>query len=106
MELLSSSTASATGSADPVAEVRRLRRQLRRERARRQAAESIGERATADLYDSVRELRTAQVELLERADQTRVVNELARALRRGPRLRTAGQPGGRVRRTGYRGGPV
>ncbi|MEO7350910.1 MAG: GAF domain-containing sensor histidine kinase [Marmoricola sp.] len=71
----------STGSADPIAEVRRLRRQLARERARRQAAESIGERATTDLYDSVRELRTAQVELLERADQTRVVNELARALR-------------------------
>ena len=81
MELLSSSTSSTTGSADPAAEVRRLRRQLQRERARRRAAESIGERATADLYESVRELRTAQVELLERADQTRVVNELARALR-------------------------
>jgi signal transduction histidine kinase len=41
----------------------------------------MGERATAELYESVRELRSAQVELLERADQTRVVNELARALR-------------------------
>lgn len=71
----------STGSADPMAEVRRLRRQLARERARRQAAESIGERATEDLYDSVRELRTAQVELLESADQTRVVNDLSRALR-------------------------
>jgi signal transduction histidine kinase len=70
-----------TGSGDPVAEVRRLRRQLRRERARRQAAESIGERATADLYDSVRELRTAQVDLLERADQARMADELGRALR-------------------------
>ena len=72
---------SATGAADPVAEVRRLRRQLRRERARRQAAESMGERATADLYDPVRQLRSAHVELLERADQTQVVHELARALR-------------------------
>jgi two-component system phosphate regulon sensor histidine kinase PhoR len=72
---------SSTGSADPMAEVRRLRRQLARERARRLAAESIGERATADLYDSVRKLRSSRVELLERADQTRVVNELARALR-------------------------
>jgi two-component system phosphate regulon sensor histidine kinase PhoR len=72
---------SSTGSADPLAEVRRLRRQLARERARRQAAESIGERATADLYDSVRELRSAQVELLERSDQSRVANELAQALR-------------------------
>jgi two-component system phosphate regulon sensor histidine kinase PhoR len=77
MDLMSSST----GSADPIAEVRRLRRQLARERARRQAAESIGERATADLYDSVRELRTAQVELLDRGDQTRVVDDLSRALR-------------------------
>ena len=76
MEVLSS-----TDSADPAAEVRRLRRQLRRERALRQAAEAMGERANAELYASVRELRSAQVELLERADQTRVVNELARALR-------------------------
>ncbi len=78
MELLSSTT---TGPADPAAEVRRLRRQLRREQVRRQAAESIGERATADLYESVRELRGAQAELLEKADQDRVVTELARALR-------------------------
>ena len=78
MELLSSTS---SGPADPVTEVRRLRRQLRREQARRQAAESIGERATADLYDSVRELRSAQAELLEKADQDRVVTELARALR-------------------------
>ncbi|SDS25236.1 GAF domain-containing protein [Nocardioides scoriae] len=77
MELVSDTVEST----DPVAEVRRLRRQLRREQARRQAAESIGERATADLYDSVRELRNAQAELLERADQARVVTELARALR-------------------------
>jgi two-component system phosphate regulon sensor histidine kinase PhoR len=79
MELVSSS--SSAESTDPAVEVHRLRRQLRREQARRQATENIGERATADLYDSVRELRSAQVELLERADQTRVVNELARALR-------------------------
>ena len=46
-----------TGSADPVAEVRRLRRELRRERARRQAAESVEARAGADLYDSVLEMR-------------------------------------------------
>lgn len=77
MDLLSSTT----DTTDPVAEVRRLRRQLRRERALRQAAESIGERATEDFYDSVRELRSAQSDLLERDDQTRVVNDLARALR-------------------------
>jgi two-component system phosphate regulon sensor histidine kinase PhoR len=68
-------------SADAVAEVRRLRRQLARERARRQAAESMGATVTADLYDSVHQLRAAQVELLERTGQTRVVSELARALR-------------------------
>lgn len=78
MDMLSSAT---SGSTDPAVEVRRLRRQLRREQARRQAAESIGERATADLYDSVRELRGAQAELLEKADQARVVAEMARALR-------------------------
>jgi len=72
---------STNGSADPIAEVRRLRRQLAGERARRQAAETLGTRATAELSQSVRELRSAQVDLLERADQTRVVNELARALR-------------------------
>lgn len=72
---------SRDAAADPASEVRRLRRQLRREQARRLAAESIGERATADLYDSVRQLRSAQAELLERADQARVVHELARALR-------------------------
>ena len=78
----------------------------RRERARRQAAESIGERATADLYDSVRELRSAQADLLERADQTRVVNELARALRQDLDSAPAGQPGRRVRRPGDGGRPL
>jgi len=72
---------SSTESADPIAEVRHLRRQLARERARRRAAESIGERATADFYDSVRELRSAQSDLLDREDQTKVVDELARVLR-------------------------
>ncbi len=66
---------------DPAAEVRLLRRQVQRERARRQAAENLGERATRDLYESVRQLRSAQSELLERADRSRVVNELARSLR-------------------------
>jgi signal transduction histidine kinase len=79
MDMLPSSA--TTGSTDLATEVRRLRRQLRREQARRQAAESIGERATADLYDSVLELRGAQAELLEKADQARVVAEMARALR-------------------------
>ena len=66
---------SAPGSADPVAEVRRLRRGLRRERARRQAAESLGARASADLYDSVLEMRSAQADLLDHPDQPAVVDE-------------------------------
>ncbi len=74
-------TSSWTGSADPVAEVRRLRRQLARERALRRAAESTGERDTADFYDSVRQLRSTQSDLLEGEDQSRVVDELAHFLR-------------------------
>ncbi|MCW2867494.1 MAG: hypothetical protein JWR20_1682 [Marmoricola sp.] len=83
MEVLSSSWGSGdpVDRVDPVSEVRLLRRQLRRERALRRAAETIGERATADFYDSVKELRTAQTELLDRDDRTRVVNDLARVLR-------------------------
>jgi two-component system phosphate regulon sensor histidine kinase PhoR len=69
-----------TGSADPVAEVRRLRRELRRERARRQAAESVEARVSADLYDSVREMRSAQAELLDHPGQPAVVHELHTAL--------------------------
>jgi two-component system phosphate regulon sensor histidine kinase PhoR len=71
---------SPTGSADPAVEVRRLRRELRRERARRQAAESVGDRASADLYDSVLEMRSAQADLLDHPDQRPVVNELHTAL--------------------------
>ncbi|WP_027863530.1 cell wall metabolism sensor histidine kinase WalK [Marmoricola sp. URHB0036] len=69
-----------TGSADPVAEVRRLRRELRRERARRRAAESVEARAGAELYDSVREMRTVQADLLDHPDQPAVVHELHQAL--------------------------
>ena len=77
MDVLSSSTESA----DPVAEVRRLRRQLRRERALRQTAETVGARATAHLHDSVRGMRSTQADLLEWADQDQVVDELSQALR-------------------------
>ena len=70
-----------TEFSDPIAEVRLLRRQVQRERARRQAAESLGERASRELSESVRQLRSAQSELLERADRSRVVNDLARSLR-------------------------
>jgi two-component system phosphate regulon sensor histidine kinase PhoR len=71
---------SPTGSADPVAEVRRLRRELRRERARRQAAESLEDRASVDLYDSVLEMRSAQADLLHHPGQPPVVNQLHSAL--------------------------
>ncbi len=74
-------TSSWTGSADPIAEVRHLRRQLARERVLRRAAESSGERDTADFYDSIRQLRSSQSGLLEREDQSRVVDELAHVLR-------------------------
>ena len=68
-------------STELAAQVDRLQRQLERERARRIAAERLGEQATAELYDSLRELRTAHSELIERTDQSRLVTELARALR-------------------------
>ena len=67
--------------AGSTSEVRRLRRLLARERARREAAESIGEKATADLYETVLELQRAQDKLLDLADQSRVVTDLGRALR-------------------------
>ena len=70
----------STGSADPVAEIRRLRRELRRERARRRAAESVEARASAELFDSVREMRSVQADLLAHPEQPRVVNELHDAL--------------------------
>src|SRR6478672_3253734 len=72
-----------TGSADPVAEVRRLRRELRRERARRRAAEAVEARVRAGLYDSVRELRSAQADLLDRPghpNHSEAVDELHTAL--------------------------
>ena len=69
-----------TGSADPVAEIRRLRRELRRERARRQAAETIEARAGVELYDSVLEMRSVQAELLDHPEQPEVVDELHSAL--------------------------
>ena len=66
---------------DLLSEVARLRRQLEREQARRLAAESIGERATADLYDIVRQLRETQSQLIDSAAQSRLVSDLTRALR-------------------------
>lgn len=63
------------------AEVARLQRKLERERVRRLTAESLGEEATAKLYESVRELRSIQAALLEQADRERLVAELVRDLR-------------------------
>ncbi len=63
------------------AEVHSLREELARERARRIAAESAGERATAALSESLEDLRAAQAELIERAEQARRMGELARSLR-------------------------
>ncbi|MCW2819491.1 MAG: hypothetical protein JWR42_2278 [Marmoricola sp.] len=80
MELLSSPIEPGE-HADPASEIRRLRRQLHRERALRRAAEAAGERATADFQDSVEEMRTVRTDLLGGEDQTRLVNDLARALR-------------------------
>src|SRR5689334_6953835 len=70
---------SSPEAADPVAEVRRLRRELRRERALRQAAESVEARAGTDLFDTVRELRSAQADLLDHPDQP-AATELHQAL--------------------------
>jgi two-component system phosphate regulon sensor histidine kinase PhoR len=67
------------GSADPDVEIRRLRRELRRERARRHAAESVEARASVALFDSVREMRSVQADLLDHPDQP-AVNELHTAL--------------------------
>jgi two-component system phosphate regulon sensor histidine kinase PhoR len=81
MEMGRMDVISSSAETDPIAEVRRLRRQLRRERALRQTAETVGARATAHLHASVRGMRSAQADLLERADQDRVVDELSQALR-------------------------
>lgn len=68
---------------DPAAErdVALLRRRLERERARRVEAERIGEEATGELWRTVEELRSVHERLLETADRTTVVQELARELR-------------------------
>ena len=76
MDLRSSSRATTEAG-----ETARLRRQLARERARRRTAEMVGQQATAELSDTVQQLRSVQSELLERADQSAVVNGVARALR-------------------------
>jgi signal transduction histidine kinase len=62
-------------------EVALLRRRVERERTRRLAAEAIGERVTAELYETIQQLRVTQEAMLERAECERLVAELARELR-------------------------
>ena len=62
-------------------EVARLRLRLTREREARRAAERTGEAATTALYDALQDLRAAQADLVERADQERLVAELVREFR-------------------------
>jgi signal transduction histidine kinase len=62
-------------------EVATLRRRVERERTRRFAAEAIGERVTAELYETIQQLRTTQESMQERADCERLVAELTRELR-------------------------
>ncbi|MEO5653990.1 MAG: ATP-binding protein [Marmoricola sp.] len=63
------------------AEVARLQGQLEQEQSRRFDAETVGERATADLIDIVRQLRETQSQLIDSAAQSRLVSDLTRALR-------------------------
>ena len=70
-----------TTAVGPPDELALLRRQLEREKARRIAAENIGEQATADLFETVQELRAVQTEILEKSDRARVINDLAREMR-------------------------
>ena len=72
---------SLTGPPPPDDDVALLRRRLERERARRAEAERIGEQVTSDLFSTIEELRRAQQRLLETADRTAVVKEMARELR-------------------------
>jgi signal transduction histidine kinase len=73
-------TVSGTPS-DLPEQVARLRRRLERERSRRFAAEAIGERVTAELYETIQQLRATQESMLERAECERLVAELTRELR-------------------------
>lgn len=65
-----------------------LRRRLDRERNRRVEAERIGEQVTSDLFSTIEQLRSVQQRLLETADRTTVVQEIARELRQELRAET------------------
>ncbi|MGH3361001.1 MAG: GAF domain-containing sensor histidine kinase [Nocardioides sp.] len=81
MSAINEAEASPRTSTPTQDEVAVLRRQRDRERARRRAAEAIGEQVTSDLVETVARLHGVQAEMLEVADRTRVVTELARELR-------------------------
>lgn len=67
---------------DPAAEIALLRRQLERERRARRTAEQVGEKSTAQLYDTVQELRHTQGQLRQHIDDQQLVHQLSLDLRR------------------------
>ncbi len=67
---------------DPATEVELLRRRLERERRARLTAESVGEQATARLYDTVSQLQDAEAELRRHAEEQELLNDLLRDVRR------------------------
>ncbi|QIK64931.1 GAF domain-containing protein [Nocardioides sp. HDW12B] len=67
---------------DLVAEAALLRRRLDRERRARLTAESVGEAATARLYETVRQLQEAEAELRRHAEEQELLNDLLRDVRR------------------------
>ncbi len=77
---------SPLGGPDPSARIQLLERQLALERARRLEAETIGERATSDLHQTVKELRGVQRELLVKVERAKVVHEIGRELRQEPTI--------------------
>ncbi len=67
---------------DLAAEAALLRRRLERERRARLTAESVGEEATARLYDTVQQLKEAEAELRRHAEEQELLNDLLRDVRR------------------------
>ena len=66
---------------DPFAEIALLRRQLGREQRARRTAEQVGEQSTAQLYDTVQELRSAQERLRQHLDDQLLINQLSMSVR-------------------------
>lgn len=67
---------------DAAAEIALLRRQLERERRARRTAEQVGEKSTAQLYDTVQELRHTQGQLRQLLEDQQLVHQLSLDLRR------------------------